>query len=114
MIIWIIHKTQSGQFFFSPVNHIYLGHLEHIGSELAHNKSSKESLQLQNGYSHDLEEKSLTLPPGSVVDPHQQLLIVLSNIGYCKDELSYELYNKYKHIWLNSRYADNCVLIRTW
>lgn len=79
------------------------GHLEHIGSELAQNKSSKENVHLQNGYSHESEEKVSSNLPGSVVGSHQQLLMVLSNIGYCKDELSYELYNKYKNIWLQSR-----------
>ncbi|XP_011044208.1 PREDICTED: exocyst complex component SEC5A-like isoform X2 [Populus euphratica] len=87
----------------------FAGHLEQIGSELALNKSSKESLRLQNGYSHESEEKSssdLEDLEGSVVDSHQQLLLVLSNIGYCKDELSYELFNKYKTIWSQSREKD--------
>lgn len=113
MIIWIIHNTCPVIFFVCFPNHINLGHLERIGSELVHNKSSKESSQLQNGYFHELDEKSTYLP-GSVVDPHQQLLIVLSNIGYCKDELSYELYNKYKHIWLQSRYIVNFLLFLFW
>ncbi|XP_048442489.1 exocyst complex component SEC5A isoform X2 [Pyrus x bretschneideri] len=78
----------------------FAGHLERGGSELAVNKSSKGSSHVQNGYSHTLAEKSDL--PGSV-GPHQQLLIVLSNIGYCREELSYELYNNYKHIWLQSR-----------
>ncbi|KAL5558462.1 hypothetical protein UlMin_034673 [Ulmus minor] len=84
----------------------FAGHLEQIGSELAQNKSSKEGSHYQNGYSNESEENSLTDLPGSVVDPHQRLLIVLSNIGYCKEELSYDLYNKYKHIWLQSREKD--------
>ncbi|KAA8546559.1 hypothetical protein F0562_002702 [Nyssa sinensis] len=84
----------------------FAGHLEHIGSELAQNRSNKDSLHLQNGYSHEPHEKSSDPLPGSVVDPHQQLLMVLSNIGYCKDELSRELYKKYKHIWLQSREKD--------
>ncbi|KAK6246396.1 hypothetical protein SCA6_009486 [Theobroma cacao] len=84
----------------------FAGHLEHIGSELAQNKSIKESLHLQNGYSHEPEEELSSDLPGNVVDPHQRLLIVLSNIGYCKDELSSELYNKYKCIWLQSREKD--------
>lgn len=79
------------------------GHLERNGSEVVQNKSSKEIPHLQDGYSHALEEKLSSDIHGGVVDPHQQLLVVLSNIGYCKDELSYELYNKYKHIWLQSR-----------
>lgn len=59
---------------------------------------------MQNGCSDELQE-SLTDPlPGSVVNPHQQLLIILSNIGYCKDELSHELYYKYRNIWL-TRYG---------
>ncbi|KAG5250727.1 Exocyst complex component Sec5 family protein [Salix suchowensis] len=84
----------------------FAGHLEQIGSELAQNKSSKESLHLQNGYSHESEEKSSSNLQGSAVDSHQQLLLVLSNIGFCKDELSYELFNKYKTIWLQSREKD--------
>ncbi|XP_022773383.1 exocyst complex component SEC5A-like isoform X2 [Durio zibethinus] len=81
----------------------FAGHLAHIGSELVQNKSSKESLHLQNGYSYESEEELSSDLPGSIVDPHQRLLMVLSNIGYCKDELSSELYNKYKCIWLQSR-----------
>ncbi|KAK3229916.1 hypothetical protein Dsin_001797 [Dipteronia sinensis] len=84
----------------------FAGHLERIASELVQNKSSKESMQLQNGYSSESPGELLSDHPGSVVDPHQRLLIVLSNIGYCKDELSYELCNKYKHIWLQSRERD--------
>ncbi|KAJ7006438.1 exocyst complex component SEC5B-like [Populus alba x Populus x berolinensis] len=84
----------------------FAGHLEQIGSELAQNKSSKESLHLQNGYSHESEEMISSNLQGSVVDSHQQLLLVLSNIGFCKDELSYELFNKYKTIWLQSREKD--------
>ncbi|GMJ02229.1 exocyst complex component sec5 [Hibiscus trionum] len=84
----------------------FAGHLEHIGIELAQNKSSKESLHLQNGFFHESEEELSSDLPGSIVDPHQRLLIVLSNIGYCKDELSSELYNKYKCIWLQPRDKD--------
>ncbi|MBA0612684.1 hypothetical protein Godav_013261 [Gossypium davidsonii] len=84
----------------------FAGHLEHIGIDLSQNKSSKESLHLQNGFSHESEEESSSDLPGSIVDPHQRLLIVLSNIGYCKDELSSELYKKYKCIWLQSRDKD--------
>ncbi|KAL3513878.1 hypothetical protein ACH5RR_026595 [Cinchona calisaya] len=84
----------------------FAGHLEQIGSELAQNRSSKGSAGFQNGYSHEFEELSLDPLPGSVTDPHQQLLMVLSNIGYCKDELARELHNKYKLIWLPSRGKD--------
>ncbi|KAI6689530.1 hypothetical protein NL676_026358 [Syzygium grande] len=82
----------------------FAGHLECIGVELAQNKSGKESPYLQNGYSNELEENTSTDLPGSA---HQRLLIVLSNIGYCKDELSYELYNKYRQIWLQSMVKDD-------
>ncbi|KAM6602258.1 hypothetical protein CsatA_021867 [Cannabis sativa] len=82
----------------------FAGHLERIGNELS---QSKEVSHLEIGYSNESEEdKSLTDVPESVQDPHQRLLMVLSNIGYCKDQLSFELYNKYKHIWLQGREKD--------
>ncbi|KAK4387384.1 Exocyst complex component SEC5A [Sesamum angolense] len=82
----------------------FAGHLEHIGSKLTQNKSNLGSMHFQNGYSHSHEaaERSVDPVPGSIVDPHLKLLMVLSNIGYCRDELA-ELYGKYKHIWLHSR-----------
>lgn len=79
------------------------GHLELIGSELSQNRSSKESAGLQNGYSYEFQAKSSNPLPGTVTDRHQRLLMVLSNIGYCKDELASELYNKYQHIWFTGR-----------
>ncbi|EEF29948.1 Exocyst complex component, putative [Ricinus communis] len=84
----------------------FAGHLEQIGSELAQNKSSKETPHLQNGYAYDSEENPPSDLSGNVVDSHKKLLIVLSNIGYCKDELSYELYNKYRNTWQQSREKD--------
>ncbi|KAK9134469.1 hypothetical protein Syun_013799 [Stephania yunnanensis] len=85
----------------------FTGHLEQLAAELTVNKSSKDNAYLQNGFSRKLDGESCGLHPGSIVsDPHQKLLIVLSNIGYCKDELSKEMYNKYKHIWLLSRQKD--------
>lgn len=83
----------------------YSGHLERVGSELGQNKLSKESPRLQCGNSTEPPEELSSDLPGVVVDPHRRLLIVLSNIGYCKDELSSELYNKYKHIWLQPGYV---------
>ncbi|KAK4352531.1 hypothetical protein RND71_028049 [Anisodus tanguticus] len=83
----------------------FAGHLEQIGGQLNLNKSNRESPYFQNGYL-ELEEKSSEPLPGSIVDPHLQLLMVLSNIGYCKDELSRELYCKYKQIWLQPRGKD--------
>ncbi|GMH01031.1 hypothetical protein Nepgr_002870 [Nepenthes gracilis] len=84
----------------------FSGLLERIGVELAQNRSSRGSSCLLNGYSHEQLEWSLDYPPGSVIDTHQKLLMVLSNIGYCKDELSYEQYNKYRHVWSHSREKD--------
>lgn len=81
----------------------FVGHLEHIGAELTQNRLDRESPHFQNGYAHEVLEKSFDPLTGSIVDPHQQMLMVLSNIGYCKDELARELYDKYKHIWLQSR-----------
>ncbi|KAK6938280.1 Exocyst complex component EXOC2/Sec5, N-terminal domain, partial [Dillenia turbinata] len=79
----------------------FAGHLEQLGSDLSQNRSNRDSPHLQNGYADEPEDRTSDLP-GSVSDPHQRLLIVLSNIGFCKDELSHELFNKYKHTWLQS------------
>ncbi|KAL0365954.1 UNVERIFIED_CONTAM: Exocyst complex component SEC5A [Sesamum radiatum] len=71
----------------------FAGHLEHIGSKLTQNKSNLGSMHFQNGYSHSHEaaERSVDPVPGSIIDPHLKLLMVLSNIGYCRDELAHEL-----------------------
>ncbi|XP_004496374.1 exocyst complex component SEC5A-like isoform X2 [Cicer arietinum] len=83
----------------------FAGNLERIGIELGQHNSHNEGSHLPNGYTHEVEENEPSDLRG-VTDPHQQLLIVLSNIGYCKDELSYELYDKYRHIWQHSRGKD--------
>ncbi|KAF2563079.1 hypothetical protein F2Q70_00016281, partial [Brassica cretica] len=75
-------------------------HLEQIGADL----STREDWK--NGYSDDQEGVTSASTYASVVDPHRRLLMVLSNIGYCKDELASELYNKFKYIWLQSRGKD--------
>ncbi|KAL2900854.1 Exocyst complex component SEC5A [Bienertia sinuspersici] len=84
----------------------FAGHLERIGSELTQSRSNRGSPYLSNGHSYETLERSLDLSPGSIVDPHQQLLMVLSNVGYCKDELCHELYSKYRHIWSHARERD--------
>ncbi|XP_031117945.1 exocyst complex component SEC5A-like [Ipomoea triloba] len=77
-------------------------YLENMGSELTQSRSSRDGPHFENGY-YEPQEKSSDPLPGSVIDPHRQLLMVLSNIGYCKDELAREMYNKYKHMWLQTR-----------
>ncbi|MFS7912431.1 putative exocyst complex component EXOC2/Sec5 [Helianthus anomalus] len=70
-----------------------------IGGELGQIKEN------ENGYYSNVEEENLFhRRPGSITDP-QQLLMVLSNIGFCKDDLCGEMYNKYKHVCLKFRYV---------
>ncbi|KVI01640.1 hypothetical protein Ccrd_020082 [Cynara cardunculus var. scolymus] len=71
-----------------------------IGGELGQNISNPP---FQNGYPPVVEENSLHHRPGCITDPHQKLLMVLSNIGFAKDDLFHEMYNKYKHVWLQAR-----------
>lgn len=78
-------------------------HLEQIGADLSQGTSKRESWQ--NGYSNDHQEETSINDSESVVDPHRKLLMIVSNIGYCKDELASELYNKYKYTWLQSRWV---------
>jgi exocyst complex component 2 len=82
----------------------FAAHLEQIGADLSQRTTKRESWQ--NGYSNDHQEEQSINAPESVVDPHRQLLMILSNIGYCKDELASELYNKYKYTWLQSRWVS--------
>lgn len=86
------------------------GNLERIVNDIKQYTPNTEGSLLPNGYSHESEENLSFDLHGGVTDPHKQLLIVLSNIGYCKDELSYELYGKYEHVWLHSRYVVFIVL----
>ncbi|KAJ6834426.1 exocyst complex component SEC5A-like [Iris pallida] len=84
----------------------FAGYLERIGGELSQSRSSEDS-DLQNGYLHGVAREFPGVHSGgSVDDSHKRLLIVLSNIGYCKNELSDGLYNKYKHIWLQDGEKD--------
>ncbi|XP_024959681.1 exocyst complex component SEC5A-like isoform X3 [Cynara cardunculus var. scolymus] len=78
----------------------FAGHMEDIGGELGQNISNPP---FQNGYPPVVEENSLHHRPGCITDPHQKLLMVLSNIGFAKDDLFHEMYNKYKHVWLQAR-----------
>lgn len=82
----------------------FAAHLEQIAADLSQSTSTREDWR--NGYSDDQQEVPSANTYGSVVDPHRRLLMVLSNIGYCKDELASELYNKFKYTWLQSRDND--------
>lgn len=81
--------------------HHVSAHLEQIGADLSQSTSKQENWK--NGYSDHHQEVPSANAYGSVVDPHRRLLMVLSNIGYCKDELASELYKKFKYTWLQSR-----------
>ncbi|XP_020579971.1 exocyst complex component SEC5A-like isoform X2 [Phalaenopsis equestris] len=82
----------------------FAGYLERIGIEVSQAKSNKEDGHFQNGflYGYGGELRGVH-SGGAVVDSHKRLLIVLSNIGYCKDELARGLYTKYMHIWSTYR-----------
>ncbi|XP_071725527.1 exocyst complex component SEC5A-like [Rutidosis leptorrhynchoides] len=103
----LFQETQEsvrGSFFNCLLD--FAGHLEQIGSELGQNILNREYSSFQNGYSsHELEESFDPLP-GSITHPHQKLLMVLSNLGFCKDELSREMHDKYKHIWMQPSATD--------
>lgn len=77
------------------------GYLERFGGELAQNRSNKENNHTQNGYVNGTNSETSAGMDG---DLYKKLLVVLSNIGYCKAELSDELYTKYRHIWSPVRY----------
>jgi exocyst complex component 2 len=80
----------------------FAGYLERFGGELAQNRSNKENNYVQNGYINGTRETSTTIDG----DLHKKLLVILSNIGYCKAELSDELYTRYRHIWSPVRNND--------
>lgn len=74
------------------------GYLEQIGGELTLHRSYGENTQSQM-------QSSTLHSNGAIADSLKKLLVVLSNIGYCKDELSQTMYSKYKHIWGQSKYV---------
>uniref|UniRef100_A0A0V0I9S0 Exocyst complex component SEC5 n=1 Tax=Solanum chacoense TaxID=4108 RepID=A0A0V0I9S0_SOLCH len=82
----------------------FAGQLGHTGNQLL-NEYDRESSHFQNGHTEP-EDKSLDPLPGSIVNPHRQLLMVVSNIGFFKDELAHELYSKYRRTWQQSRGKD--------
>jgi hypothetical protein len=79
--------------------------------ELVQNRSNKENSYVQNGYVNGTSRETSDIMDG---DLHKKLLVVLSNIGYCKDELSNELYAKYRHIWSPVRYMIRFVSLSLW
>ncbi|XP_049399281.1 exocyst complex component SEC5A-like isoform X1 [Solanum stenotomum] len=82
----------------------FAGQLGHTGNQLL-NEYDRESSHFQNGHAEP-EDKSLDPLPVSIVNPHRQLLMVVSNIGFFKDELAHELYSKYRRTWQQSRGKD--------
>lgn len=80
----------------------FAGYLGTFGGELAQSRSNKENNHVQNGYINGTDKETSSMDG----DLHKKLLVVLSNIGYCKAELSDELYNKYRHIWSPIRDND--------
>ncbi|CAN6444955.1 unnamed protein product [Victoria cruziana] len=84
----------------------FAGFLERIGSELS--QDNRDVSRLQNGTLTEYSENPKGVQEGAVVgDSHQKLLVVLSNIGYCKDHIARELYQKYRHVWVQQREKDN-------
>ncbi|KAI5015261.1 exocyst complex component SEC5B-like [Hordeum vulgare subsp. vulgare] len=81
----------------------FAGYLGKFGGELAQSRSNKENNHVQNGYMNGTDGETSASMDG---DLHKKLLVVLSNIGYCKAELSDQLYNKYRHIWSPIRDND--------
>ncbi|WMV57267.1 hypothetical protein MTR67_050652 [Solanum verrucosum] len=84
----------------------FAGQLGHTGNQLL-NEYDRESSHFQNGHAEP-EDKSLDPLPGSIVNPHRQLLMVVSNIGFFKDELAHELYSKYRRTWQQSSKLKIC------
>ncbi|ONM17557.1 Exocyst complex component SEC5A [Zea mays] len=80
----------------------FAGYLERFGGELTENRPNNENNYVQNGYINGTRETSANTDG----DLHKKLLVVLSNIGYCKAELSEELYTTYRHIWSPVRNND--------
>ncbi|KAL0919365.1 hypothetical protein M5K25_011455 [Dendrobium thyrsiflorum] len=82
----------------------FAGYLERIGTEVCQASSNKEDGHFQNGFLYGYEGELHGLHSGvAIADSHRRLLVVLSNIGYCKDELARGLYTKYMHIWMTYR-----------
>lgn len=84
----------------------FAGHLDRIGGELSQNRLSRTNSYLQQEELLEPRGASAIHPGASAFEIHKKILIILSNIGYCKDELSEELYKKYMHIWLQPREKD--------
>ncbi|KAF3643604.1 Exocyst complex component SEC5B [Capsicum annuum] len=73
----------------------FAGQLGHIGNQLL-NEHDRESLHFQNGHAEP-EEKSLDPLPGSIVDPHRQLLMV-KKVNHQTPRFNIEYYG-----WLKTR-----------
>lgn len=99
-----LQETQeSVKFAFFNCFMEFIGYLEQIGGELSESRSTN----MENGYMNGFENEQAGIHSDSGLDDSQKkLLIVLSNIGYCKDELCQELYNKFKRMWLQDMERD--------
>ncbi|KMZ59694.1 Exocyst complex component SEC5B [Zostera marina] len=76
----------------------FAAHLERLGCDLSINRSNWNDSHMQ-GFLSESGGNSDVHSERSVADTHKKILIVLSNVGYCKDEICEELYKKYMHIW---------------
>lgn len=78
----------------------FAGSLEKIAVDFSQIRGKNDSTAFENGHSQILGSKFTGLQPGvEITSQHQKLLMVLSNIGFCKNQLLPELSNKYKLIW---------------
>lgn len=80
------------------MEYIYIAHLERLGCDLSLNRSNWNDSHM-HGVLYESGRNADVHSECSVADSHKKILIVLSNVGYCKDEICDELYKKYMHIW---------------
>jgi len=89
----------------------FSGYLEKLGEDLAQNRLNRANSHQQKGYLVGSDGLSDFHSRLAVTDSHKRILMILSNIGYCKDELCDELYRKYMHIWLQPRGKNEQMMI---
>lgn len=73
--------------------------LEKLAFELSRVPPPEES-SLETGPEQPGQERFMGLIAGlEVTSPHQRLLMVLSNTGFCNSVLLPDLSRKYQHVW---------------